>query len=91
MKLDIQTNPNTGGLYCFFKHGGKEYFADLSVLHYHYEPQTECMIFAAKDGKVTSWSDLYCKCWLAVTDENLTACVEEFICDYIDSKNKRNY
>ena len=79
MKLDIQTNPNNGGLYCFFKHGGREYFADLCFLRYHYEPETECIIFAAKDRQVTSWSDLYCRRGLAVTEENLAACVKEFI------------
>ena len=79
MELNIQRNPFNFGLWCCFNHNGKEYIADLCVLRYDYDNITECMIFAAKDGQVTSWSELYCRRGLAVTEENLTACVKEFV------------
>lgn len=78
---EIKDNPYTGGLYAFFEHEGCEFYADLSdipgsdIVGY----KNECMIFPAKDGKVTSWSELYCKRNIPVTIDSLAACIVEFV------------
>lgn len=77
MDLKIKINPANGGLYCFFEYNGQEYAADLCLIPY--TEYTECMVFAAKDGKVTNWGDLYCKRNIPVTKEALRECVIEFI------------
>jgi hypothetical protein len=79
-KYDIKENPRTGGVYCFFTHAGQEYFADLSALDTLFGFwTTECMIFKSENGKVTSWTELYCKREIPVTPDALAACVDEFI------------
>lgn len=72
-------NPKTDGYYAFFEHNGNEYFADLCYLKYDIDNETECMIFAAKDKQVTSWSDLYCKRRIPVTEKSLLRCIKEFV------------
>lgn len=72
-------NPQTCGVYAFFEHNGNEYYADLCVLAYDLDGQTECMIFEAKDKQVTSWRGLYCKRAIPVTEEQLRRCIDEFI------------
>lgn len=77
MTLNIKYNPRTEGLYCFFTHNGQEYYADLCDIIY--ADYTECMIFPSEDEQVTSWSELYCKRDIPVTEAQLEKCIEEFI------------
>lgn len=84
-ELKIEKNYHNGGLCCVFTHGGQEYFADLCVLPFVHQRifhrVTECMIFKIVDGQVTlsNASPLYCKHDIDVTEENLRACITEFI------------
>lgn len=72
-------NPQTSGVYAFFEHNVNEYYADLCLLSYCYDNETECMIFASKDKQVTNWGELYCKRDIPVTEESLLRCIEEFV------------
>ena len=72
-------NPRTDGYYAFFEHKGGEYYADLCYLRYSIDNETECMIFAAKDKQVTSWSGLYCKRGIPVTEDSLLRCINKFV------------
>lgn len=75
---DIRLNPNTGGIYCFFEYKGLEFVADLCDIPYSIDYTNECMIFAAQDGKVISWDELYCKRNIPITNNSLIDCIEEF-------------
>lgn len=72
-------NQRTGGYYAFFEHDGNEYYADLCYLPCAIDFGTECMIFASEDKQVTSWRDLYCKRGIAVDEDTLLDCINEFI------------
>lgn len=72
-------NPRTDGYYAFFEHNGSEYYADLCLLPYSIDDDTECMIFASKDKQVTSWGELYCKRGIPVDEATLLRCIEEFV------------
>lgn len=76
MELNIQKNLGNQGLYCFFNHNGKEYYADLCFVSFI---GSECMIFHSENEQVTSWSELYCKRGIPITPESLRECVEEFV------------
>jgi len=77
---EIKTNPFNLGLYCFFEHNGREFYADLCfVRHADYN---ECMIFSAKNEQVTSWTELYCKRNIPVTEDALIECIEDFKMNY---------
>ena len=80
-KYDIERNYYNNGLCCVFEHDGQEYYADLCLVPY--ADYTECMIFKSENGQLTlkNARDLYCKRGLEVTEENLLACIEEFIND----------
>lgn len=77
--IESGINPLTGGYYAFFEHNGKEYYADLCYLPCAIDFGTECMIFASEDKQVTSWSELYCKMGIAVDEDTLLRCIEEFV------------
>lgn len=79
-KYKIERNPQNGGLYAFFVHDGQEYYADLCFCILY----TECMIFTSKDQEVTDWGELYCKRNIDISEEALTACIDEFI-EQLDS------
>lgn len=57
---------------------GKYYWADLNTLSVS-DLETECMIFESnKNGKVTNWSEVYCRRNIDVTRKNLLKCIDEF-------------
>ena len=89
-RYNIQFNPRTSGLYAFFKHKGSEYYADLCDVPYSIDYVSECMIFHAKDGQVTNWSELYCKRNIPITEEALAACIDEFKNSLKDNRRKDN-
>ena len=74
VKIDI--NPSNGGLCSFFYYNGRQYFADLADIMLI---GTECMIFHSCDREVTDYMELYCKRGVEVTDDNLRACILEFV------------
>lgn len=85
-KYDIKYNQYTDGLCCFFHHDGREFFADLSDIPFSIDFVNECMIFPAKDGRVTDWSELYCKRNIEITEGQLARCIDEFKKEYDDNK-----
>lgn len=89
-RYNIQVNPRTLGLYAFFKHKGSEYYADLCDVPWSIDYVNECMIFHAKDGQVTDWSELYCKRNIPITEEALAACIDEFKNSLKDNRRKDN-
>lgn len=74
--MEIKQNKNNGGYNCYFEHNGNQYYADVA---YTWDHGNECMIFPAKDNKVTSWGDLYAKTGVPISEESLRECIEEFI------------
>ena len=76
----IRTNPATLGLYCYFEHNGRGFMADLCFVPS--VDYTECMIFSAWDWQVKSWTDLYCKRNIPVTEDALIKCIEDFKMNY---------
>ena len=48
------------------------------------------MIFHAKDGQVTDWSELYCKRNIPITKKALAACIDEFKDSLKDNRRKDN-
>lgn len=73
--LKIERNHTNGGLWPTFKIGGKEFAADICDVLGAY---VECMIFPSKNGKVTSWGELYCNRNVNVTEKDLIRCINEF-------------
>lgn len=88
MKLNIKRNPANGGLYCLFTFYGREFYADLCVMPHPTDYLTECKIFPSENGKVTSWTDIYCKQGIPVTDAALAECIQEFIKIYKSGKKE---
>lgn len=74
--LKIERSKTASGLCSTFQFDGKEYFADLSHLMFG---GIECMILNSANGKVTSWTKLYCRYVNSVSEEELIKCVVEFI------------
>lgn len=74
--LKIERSKTGSGLCSTFQFDGKEYFADLSHLMFS---GIECMIVKSANGKVTSWTKLYCRHVDSVSEEELIKCVVEFI------------
>lgn len=74
--MEIKKNISNHGYYCFFEHKGEQYYADVAFTFDH---GNECMIFPAKDNKVTDWGDLYAKTGIPVSEESLRECIKEFI------------
>ena len=75
-ELKIEPNPNNGGICATFKVGEQEYWADLCDCAGFFN---ECMIFPAKDGKVTDWGKLYCNRDVSVCKSDLKRCIEDFV------------
>lgn len=74
MELKKEMNPLTGGICCTFKKGENFFYADYSWVNY--PGCFETMIFPAdKEGKVTSWTEVYCD----RSGKSLDRCVEEFL------------
>lgn len=70
------------GICATFEYDGQEYYADLCIV-----PDlnvSECMIFKAKNGKVTDWGELYCERGIPVDEEELYRCVAEFVAHNVD-------
>ena len=73
--MDIKRNSLNGGYFCYFEHKGNQYYADVAWTPDH---GNECMIFPAKDNRVTDWGELYAKTAIPVSEESLKDCIEEF-------------
>ena len=81
MKINYIIKPHkrdwvTKWLCCVFEHNCEEYYADRCFAPDVCEIET--MIFpwqGGKDGKVTSWGELYCD----RTGKSLCQCIKEFI------------
>lgn len=78
--MEIRKNLFNHGYGCFFEHEGKQYYADVAVTMDH---GNSCMIFPAKNNKVTNWDELYAKTDIPVSEESLRECIKEFI-DLLD-------
>lgn len=74
--LKIEPNRVNYGICATFKVGDNEYYADICNVGTYYN---ECMIFAAVDGQVANWGDLYCNRDVDVCEEDLIKCINEFV------------
>ncbi len=70
LELNIEKNPRTGGTCCEFSFGGKQYFADKSIVPFL---GSETMIFAMENG-IVDWEELYTD----RTNKSLSDCIHEF-------------
>ena len=85
--IKIERNEGNGGLCAFFEMDGKQYWADLAnVMHVG----TECMIFPAKDGEVTSWHEEYCNRGMPITEQALLDCIQEFAEERLNDKGNKD-
>jgi len=79
-KYDIKINEGNAGLCAKVPYNGRVYFADLCSLIFL--GTTECMIFdITKEGQLclSNANELYCKRGIPVTEDSLTACIDEFL------------
>ena len=77
--MKIVRNNITGGLYCVIQKNNRYYLADLSDTPDH---GPECMIFpCTKEGKVTSWSEVFVELYRNVTEDNLRDSVRKFLAE----------
>lgn len=56
---------------CYFTYNGTNYYASLCYTPDH---GNECMIFPE-----SSWEEVYQKNGIAISEDNLIACIEEFV------------
>lgn len=80
--MEIKILPQPAGrlsrsVSALFQKDNKWYYADLSDC---LDVGNECMIFPAnKNGKVTSWTEVYCNRESdEISEENLLTCIKEF-------------
>lgn len=86
-KIKIERNESNGGLCAFFEMDGEQYWADLANVMY---VGTECMIFPAKDGEVTSWHEEYCNRGMPITEQALRDCILEFAEERLNDKGYKD-
>ena len=75
--MNIKRNVINGGLYTVVEKGGQHYIFDLA---YTFDHGVECMAFKCdEDGHVSSYEEVYVSFPRTVSEQNLEACVNEFL------------
>ena len=75
--MTIKHNLRNDGLYTVVEKNGQYYVLDLC---YTLDHGVECMGFPCdENGRITDFGDVYVSFPEAVSEENLIACVEEFL------------